>query len=428
MILLATLTSGVATAATPKPLPNPDRPAVTPRIGGGATVSAGRACNAMRRLARFGNSAPGLSVKNLTSGKTVCSLHARSKRVLASNTKIFTTATTLGRLGPNRRYMTRVFAGGKVTGGVLKGNLFLKGGGDPSLGQSRFLAAYSGGAGARIERLAAKVANAGIKRVTGRLIGDETVFDRRRGVLDSGFATSPYIGPLSGLSINAGYTSASFSRFSSNPARLATRIMARELRQRGIRIGRGIALKKTPKKAMKGGALARLASPTMTWMARITNKNSNNFFAEMLLKNLGASVRKAGSTRQGTVVTGRYARKLGSAVNQVDGSGLTASNRATPANVVRMLARTRERPSGQSFIDSLAIAGRDGTLSDRMRGSAAQDNCHAKTGTITGVSALSGYCLNGKSKYAFSILMNGVSNLYSAHRGQDKIAALIARL
>lgn len=429
-ILLLTLPSGVATAATPQPLPNPDRAAVTPRMNEGATVSASRVCPAMRRLARLGNSSPGLRVKNLTSGKTVCSLNSRSERVLASNTKIFTTATTLAKLGPDHRYRTRVYASGAITPrGVLKGNLYLKGGGDPTFAQRRVLDGYSGGTGASIEKLANKVEAAGIKRVTGRLIGDDSVFDRLRGVKDSGYATSSYIGPLSGLSTNFGYTSASFSRFSSNPAKLGTKIMARELRQRGIKITPKIALKKTPPRAMRTEPLARQVSPDMAWMARLTNKDSNNFFAEMLLKNLGASVRESGTTREGTTVTERYARSLGSDVHQVDGSGLTATNRSSPADVVKLLARVRVKPFGRDFVDSLAIAGRDGTIADRMRGSAAEGKCHAKTGTITGVSALSGYCLRGAGhKYAFSILMNGVSDLNAAHRGQDRIAALIARL
>ena len=82
---------------------------------------------------------------------------------------------------------------------------------------------------------------------------------------------------------------------------------------------------------------------------------------------------------------------------------------------------------GPALIDSLPTAGVDGTLDDRMRGSAAQGNCHAKTGTLTGVSALSGYCFNESGrKFVFSILMNGVSNLDAAHIGQDRIVAAIA--
>ena len=72
--------------------------------------------------------------------------------------------------------------------------------------------------------------------MTGRIFADDTIFDRLRGVADSGYATSPWIGPLSGLSFNAGYTSSSLSRFSSDPARLAARTLARSLRMRGVNV------------------------------------------------------------------------------------------------------------------------------------------------------------------------------------------------
>ena len=421
--------AGVTQAAPPKPLPNPDGPAVTPRMNGDASVSASRICPSLRRLARSGNSNAGLMVKNLASGDSVCGLNAGGSRSLASNTKIFTTAASLARLGPDHKFRTRLYADSKVNrNGVLQGSLYLKGGGDPALGQEDFLAAYTAGAGSAIEKLAIKAKRAGVKRVTGRLYGDDGVFDRLRGVADSGFATSPYIGPLSGLSINAGYTSASFSRFSSDPAKLATKTLVRELRKRGISIRPEIAMKKTPRPAQTN-LVARQVSPDMTWMARTTNLNSNNFFAEMLLKNLGAQVRESGTTRQGAIVVKRYAASLGVDVSPIDGSGLTFNNRSTPADVVKLLAKVRTRSYGDEFIDSLPVAGRDGTIGDRMRGSAAEGRCHAKTGTLTGVSALSGYCFNSNGrKFAFSILMNGVYDLNAAQRGQDRIAALIARL
>ncbi|MDQ2700503.1 MAG: D-alanyl-D-alanine carboxypeptidase, partial [Actinomycetota bacterium] len=289
--LLTLLLAPSIAGAAPQPRPGPDLPAATPRIDGAATVSANRICPTMRRLARSGNSRPALMVKNLGSGKSVCGLNARGSRSLASNMKVFTTVTSLARLGPRHRFRTRLFADGRINArGVLRGNLFLKGGGDPSLGQKDFLSGFTAGAGSEIEKLAIKAKRAGIRKVTGRLFGDDTVFDRKRGVADSGYGTSPWIGPLSGLSINAGYTSASVSRFSSNPARLATRTLVRELRRRGISIRPEIALKKTPRPAHKN-LVARQVSENMTWMSRITNLNSNNFFAEMLLKNLGAELR-----------------------------------------------------------------------------------------------------------------------------------------
>jgi D-alanyl-D-alanine carboxypeptidase/D-alanyl-D-alanine-endopeptidase (penicillin-binding protein 4) len=424
-------------AAPPKPLPNPDQPAVTPIVQAGgadasssadATASAARICPTLRRLARRGNGAAGLRVMNLRTGKNVCTLNSVSRRSLASNNKLFTIATTLDRLGRDQRLQTRVLAGGKIDKGVLKGNLYLKGAGDPSFGTSRFVDTWFGGQGSEIEKLALKVRQSGIKRVTGRLFYDDSVFDRVRGVADSGYATSPWIGPLSGLSFNEGFTSPSLSRFSNDPARLAARTLVRAMRARGVKMKVAYSPRTTPTRLLKR-VVAREVSPDMAWMARATLLDSNNFFAETLLKVLGASILKSGTTANGVKVVRRTMAALKVNVWPIDGSGLTYGNRSTAHDVVKLLYKARSEPWGKALLDGMPTAGVDGTLADRMRGSAAQGNCHAKTGTLTGVSALSGYCFNQSGrKFAFSILMNDVSNLDRAHNGQDRIAALIARL
>ena len=176
-----------AKASPPLPLPNPDRPAVTPVAGGQATASANPVCPLLRRAVRTGNGRSSLMVKNLGNGKRVCSLNPKAQRSLASNTKIFTTVTALGRLGPDNRMVTKVFSVGTVRDGVLKGSLYLRGDGDPSLGTPGFLDAYLDGAGSDIDRLASAVRSSGIRRVTGRVYGDDAVFDRLRGVADSGY-------------------------------------------------------------------------------------------------------------------------------------------------------------------------------------------------------------------------------------------------
>jgi D-alanyl-D-alanine carboxypeptidase/D-alanyl-D-alanine-endopeptidase (penicillin-binding protein 4) len=434
--LLLTLTAP-AQASPPKPLPNPDRPAVTPVLRGPltgasasstASASAARICPALRRLARRGNRSPGLRVLNLKTGKSICTLNSLARRSLASNNKLFTTSTALARLGRSHTFRTRVFSSGRIKNGTLDGNLFLKGGGDPSFGTSAFVDSYLAGVGTEVEKLAAQVKRAGIKQVTGRVIADDTIFDRLRGVADSGYATSSWIGPLSGLSFNAGFTSASMTRFSADPARLAARSLARSLRIRGVNVRLESGLRQTPARALKN-LVARQVSPDMSWMVRITNLNSVNFWAEMLLKDLGAAYQAAGTTSNGVKVVRRTMASLGVNVWPIDGSGLTFGNRSTAHDVVKLLMRARSRPWGKALLDSLPTAAVDGTLADRMRGSAAQRHCHAKTGTLTGVSALSGYCFNESGRqFAFSILMNNVTNLDTAHRAQDRIAALIARL
>lgn len=429
--------TATATASPPQPLPNPDRPFATPVFGSAergaatsstATISAGQACSSMRRLARRGNGAVSIRVMNLRNRKNVCGLNSLARRALASNTKLFTTATALDRLGRDHKFRTRVLAAGKVTNGTLNGNLFLKGGGDPSFGTGAFVNAYLAGVGTEVEKLAAQVRRAGIRRVTGRVFADDTVFDRLRGVADSGYATSPWIGPLSGLSFNAGYTSSSFSRFSSNPAALAARTFARMLRSRGVEVRPETGFRKTPRWALRN-VVARQISPDMVWMSRITNLNSVNYWAEILLKGIGATIRGKGTTSDGATVMRRTMAALGVKVWPMDGSGLTYGNRSTAHDVVKLLFRARSKPWGKAFLDSLPTAGVDGTLGSRMRGSAAERRCHAKTGTLTGVTTLSGYCFNESGRrFAFSILMNSVTDTTRARAAQDQIVSLIARL
>ena len=154
---------------------------------------------------------------------------------------------------------------------------------------------------------------------------------------------------------------------------------------------------------------------------------SNNYYAETLIKLLGARFGGSGSTAAGAAVVKQFARSEGSYVHAVDGSGLTRSGKASTAEVARFLQAVRAEPYGEDFVDSLAVAGREGTVADRMGGTAAAGRCRLKTGTLTGVSALSGYCFNQSGRtMIFSILMNGVSDLELAHLEQDRIAAAVA--
>jgi D-alanyl-D-alanine carboxypeptidase/D-alanyl-D-alanine-endopeptidase (penicillin-binding protein 4) len=111
----------------------------------------------------------------------------------------------------------------------------------------------------------------------------------------------------------------------------------------------------------------------------------------------------------------------------VDGSGLSRANRTSPRQVVRLLDQMSEEQTALAFEGSLAVAGRNGTLHDRLRRSAARDRCRAKTGTLNGVSGLAGYCqTTAGSRVAFAFLMNGVST-YGARRLQDRMLAALAR-
>jgi D-alanyl-D-alanine carboxypeptidase/D-alanyl-D-alanine-endopeptidase (penicillin-binding protein 4) len=164
----------------------------------------------------------------------------------------------------------------------------------------------------------------------------------------------------------------------------------------------------------------------MAKLVRITNKPSDNWFAEMLLKDLALQAYGRGTTAGGARLSAGFARRLGAGAQLVDGSGLSRGDRAAPARVVRLLLAMQRRNEYPSFFNSLSIAGRDGTLAPRMRRGPARGRCRGKTGTLSDVSALSGYCraLSGDT-YAFSILMNGVSP-YAARAIQDRMAQAMA--
>jgi D-alanyl-D-alanine carboxypeptidase/D-alanyl-D-alanine-endopeptidase (penicillin-binding protein 4) len=394
-------------------------------IAGNAQASS--LCNKMRDwLHQGGGAASGLLVVEADSGDVVCAAAQNRQRSLASNMKLFTTATALAQLGPGARIPTKVLSDGRLEpDGTLHGSLYLQGGGDPSLGTPAFYDSYLAGLGTDIFALKPQIRAAGIKSITGRLYADATIFDEKRGVLDSGYATSPYIGPLSGLAFNSGFAgSSSASGFSSDPARLAASKLARSLRAGSVSVPTQVALGKTPRGAK---TVAVVRSPTLTKLVNVTDVYSDNFFAETLLKLLGARLGGGGTTADGAAVVSAFARAHGSGVHAVDGSGLTRSGRASPRQVASLLLAMRGEEVGEDFVEDLALAGHEGTVDERMHGTAADGRCRVKTGTLTGVSNLSGYCFNADGKtMVFSILMNSVSNLYLAHLDQDRIAGAVA--
>jgi len=148
----------------------------------------------------------------------------------------------------------------------------------------------------------------------------------------------------------------------------------------------------------------------------------------MLLKRIAADSGRRGTTATGAKIVEGFARGLGSKVDARDGSGLTDRNRSSAKDIVRLLAAVRQEKGLRGpLFESLAIAGKDGTLADRMNGTVAAGRCRGKTGTITGVSNLSGYCRAGHGLVAFSILMSGVGDYDYARSIQDKMVVEIAR-
>ena len=164
---------------------------------------------------------------------------------------------------------------------------------------------------------------------------------------------------------------------------------------------------------------------------RILIKSSRNLYGEMLLRGLGAQVSGVGSLQTGLKALEAFLEKAGIAAEPLDfsdGSGLSRTNLLTPESVVRLLQTMERHPQAAGFRDCLPVAGRDGTLKNRMKGTAAEGRVLAKTGTLKFVSSLSGYAtsLDG-IPLAFSIMANNTrSSPREARRAMDAICALMA--
>ena len=349
---------------------------------------------------------------------------SKTPRVLASNSKLFTTAAVLHRYGASGRLETSVYPQkhSDLHRHAIRGNLVLVGAGDPALGSSGF-ARHNNLPLTPLGALAKEVKQDGIKRVTGKVLADDSVFDRQRGVPTGGVDASGELAPLSGLSYNSGFA---HGHYAPSPELVAIRALTDKLRHYGVKVKKGTGRGDVSASALKHRPLGKVKSPDMGTLIMATNRPSNNFYAEMLLKRLGANGRHSGTTKRGAHKAERYARKLGADVNMVNGSGLSRSNRASPKSVGHLLGSMTTRDDHATFRKSLPLAGSEGTLSDRMDGTAADGRCRAKTGTLNAVSALSGYCRAGHGTVAFSILMNSV-NVSVAQDAQDRMAALIAR-
>ncbi|MET0824380.1 MAG: D-alanyl-D-alanine carboxypeptidase/D-alanyl-D-alanine-endopeptidase [Solirubrobacterales bacterium] len=344
---------------------------------------------------------------------------ANERRVPASNQKLFTTAAFLGELGARAHLQTRAYVDGKLIGAgdsTLDGDLVIVGDGDPAFGTARFARAHDQPV-TRASSLARAVARAGVERITGRVLADDTIFDRKR-------YDGPYVSPLSGLSFNNGYDGGDYA---SDPELVAAAAIKEALRKQGVEVEGRVGRADLPDAELDDEPLADVASPRVAALIEETNVPSNNFFAEMLLKRVGAADAKRGSRRTGSDAVERFAKSVGADVQAVDGSGLSRRNSVAPQEVVKLLtAMARDKDNARAFRNSLPVAGKEGTVADRMRGTAAEGNCATKTGTLDGVSALSGYCNAGGHTIAFSVLNNSV-DVGAARVAQDRIAAAIAR-
>lgn len=350
-------------------------------------------------------------------GAVLAAVRPNAPRLPASNQKLITIATALDVLGPQARLATTLVAAAEPVDGVVTGDVWLVGGGDPTFSTSAFADAYWGIYAPTADRLAADLAAAGVTRITGRVNADASRFDDVPGA--PGWkpefipAQSP---PISALTIDRAATA---------PSLRAARAVRRALVRAGIQVG---PARIAPAPAADPVELARVESAPVGILAELAGRDSDNFVAEMLLKAAAVEATGRGTTAAGVETERGVLAELGvpdRGLALVDGSGLSYDNRATAAALSLLLARIDDDPAlGPAMRAALATAGVNGTLAGRMQSGPAAGLVRAKTGSLNDASSLSGYA----GECAFSVLVQRTwVDQAAAHALQDRIAQLLAR-
>ena len=374
---------------------------------------------------RLAGPADGAYVYDLTAKQPLFSERASKLRPPASVEKLYTATTALERMGPAAQLSTTVYGTGRLApGGVWEGNIYLRGGGDPTFGSSSFIRSHYDGIGASVSTLVTQLVHTdGIHRITGSVYGDESWFDSLRGEPSSDYAPDPFLeGTLSGLAFNRGESGSEGGPHA--PAAYAAHELLADLHGTDVSIAGHSGAATTPAGATQ---LAQVQSPTLTQLLGLMLPPSDNFFAETLVKDLGALYGGAGTTSAGAaVVRQTIGSLLGIHPQVVDGSGLSEADKTSPYQVADLLVELASTPIGPVLRDSMAVAGETGTLALRMRATGAAGRCQGKTGTLTGVSNLVGYC-NAADGHTlvFAIFTDGIPT-ETAHVFQDHMTITVA--
>ena len=429
----------------------------------------------------------GAIVVSLTTGDTLYSLNADVALQPASNMKLFTAAVALDQFGPTHQFSTDVLRTGSVGGdGTLRGDLVLRGDGDPGL-SSRFI---QGGPAAPMNLLAQYVVAAGIRRVEGDLVADASAFDAQR-IPDgwqSRYLQAGYAARVSALSLNENLAwvvvspgatgssalvrlepatdipvynrtvtrrgggdrivvlprpdgsyevrgwigrSAREQRYQvvvEDPAMFTAGAFRRALAQLGVTVTGSVRLATAPQ---GGERIASLPSQPLSRLLAVMNRESINHYAELLFRDAGRQATGGlGTVETGNVLLQRFmTEKVGAVPGSVyaaDGSGLSILDRATPRALVQLLGYGHKAPWADAFHASLPVAGESELLRNRMRFTPAAGNLHAKTGTTNTVISLGGYVTSHDGELlAFAFIYNGADR-WNARSTIDQMGATLA--
>jgi len=444
----------------------------------------------------FRNAHWGVLIVDPARGETLYTRNADKLFMPASNQKIVTGAVALAQLGADYRWTTTLLARGPIRGGVLEGDLVVRGDGDPTISSH-----MRGDALTPLRDLADSLRARGITRIRGRVVAAPSPFTDAQ--LGLGWAwddlDEPYSAGVDALYFNEGFTEIHVHagarpgdavRATTRPASTYPRLIVRattiarptsaaDSAQRGARLtvgydsshagvlvagtiaagdttvvelaqrdltgaylaalrealrARGVKVDETRRDSTATlDSLVALRSPPLREVLPALEKPSQNQIAELLLKTIALRATGVGRADSAQRVVGAQLVAWGAPADGFavrDGSGLSRHTYVSPRTLVAALDAMRRHPDFRLFYDALPIAGVDGTIDERMRGTPAQGNVHAKTGYIDKARSLSGYVTTADNRLLiFSLLCNNYSvPTATVNRVQDSVAARLASL
>ena len=438
----------------------------------------------------------GIIVQNPATREIIYHRNAHRLFMPASNQKVITTAAALSYLGPDYRFVTKLYTDGRIDDGVLRGNLYIKGSGDPTV-SGRF---HDGNMTRDLQNWADSLLAAGITKIEGDIIADANMFSDQR--LGKGWSYDDlsywYAAEISALSFNDncidvkiapgdsvgapakleyfpktvyitmendlvtvhkdsttdfdyhredgtnnmrffGKISMSKDPFPDyitvhNPALYTTTVFSEILLENGINLHGNIAeidYKDRIPEYDKMTSLVRYKSPPLSEIIEVTNKKSQNFYAEQVLKTLGYERYGDGSFEGGIRAVKSFLAANGVAtdhMNIADGSGLSRRNLVSPFQMATVLRTMYSGKNKEVYLASLPVGGGDGTLSSRFKGTVAERRVLAKTGYVGFVRTLSGFVqTRDNSDLIFSVLVNHyTTNTSVINTFQDNLVTLLA--
>ncbi len=430
----ATPAPAATSPAAPSPTPGTSPSAVAAldqqALAGEATARARLRIRLARVVRRHGRRDDAAVAVLDDRGQPLYQRESARQVVPASTQKLLVAGAALAVLGEDHRYVTTVRATARPRDGVLRGDLVLVGGGDPVLASPEFARAEPDRPRTPVARLAARVRAAGIRRVTGRVIGDPRVLGAQP--LAQGWLPR-YVDNLdatrvSGLTVDGGrrlFRRAGVLRGEAarSPARRAAAVLTVQLRDHGVRVAGGPRASRRP--PATPAEVARVRSPRLAVLLATMVRDSDNGIADTVHRSLGAAA--GDPTWSGSAVA--VERALAplaldwTGVVMADGSGLSRSNRVTAGFLVRLQERMWSSNLGPRWRSLLAVSGRRGTLRGRLVGTVAEGRLYGKTGSLRDVRSFVGTVTGPRGDVTLAVVGNGLTSA-----GMERVRELTDRL